>query len=118
MSTDTLGAVYGDGEVIVREGEMGNCMYVIQEGQVEVVVKQDGEEVRVRTLSKNDFFGEMAIFEHELRTATVRALGKARVLTIDKRNLLQGIHEDPSLAFRIIEMMSHRIRDLTERLVR
>jgi CRP/FNR family cyclic AMP-dependent transcriptional regulator len=118
VSTDTLGAVYQDGQVIVREGETGDCMYVIQEGQVEVVVKLDGEEARVRTLGKNDFFGEMAIFEHEVRTATVRALGEARVLTIDKRNFLRGIHEDPSLAFRIIEMMSHRIRDLTERLVR
>jgi CRP-like cAMP-binding protein len=58
----------------------------------------------------------MAIFEHEVRTATVRAVGEARVLTIDKKNFLRGIHEDPSLAFRIVETMSHRIRDLTDRL--
>jgi CRP-like cAMP-binding protein len=91
-------------------------MYVIQEGQVEVVAEHDGEEIRLRTLGNNDFFGEMAIFESEVRTATVRALGDTRVLTIDKRNFLQGIHEDPSLAFRIVETMSHRIRDLTDRL--
>jgi CRP-like cAMP-binding protein len=117
-TTDALGTVYRDGEAIIREGETGNCMYVIQEGRVEVLVKKDDQEVRVRTLGKNDFFGEMAIFEHEVRTATVRALGEARVLTIDKRNFLRGIHEDPSLAFRIVETMSHRIRDLTQKMVR
>ncbi len=113
---DKLGKVYRDGEVIVRQGETGKCMYVIQEGQVEVVAEHDGEEIRLRTLGNNDFFGEMAIFERELRTATVRALGDTRVLTIDKKNFLKGIHEDPSLAFRIVETMSHRIRDLTDRL--
>lgn len=117
-TTHTLGTVYRDGEEIIREGETGNCMYVIQEGRVDVLVKKDGQEVHVRTLGKNDFFGEMAIFEHEVRTATVRALGKARVLTIDKKNFLRGIHEDPSLAFRIVETMSHRLRDLTEKVAR
>lgn len=111
-----LGRLYRDGDVIVRQGETGNCMYVVQEGQVEAMSGSDGAEIRLRTLGKNDFFGEMALFEHEVRTATVRALGDARVLTIDKRNFLSGVHEDPSLAFRIVQTMSHRIRDLTNRL--
>ena len=113
-----VGQVYQDGQVIVRQGEMGKSMYVIQDGKVEVVAEHDGEEIRLRELGKNDFFGEMAIFENEVRTATVRAVGEARVLTIDKKNFLRGIHEDPSLAFRIVETMSHRIRDLTDRLGR
>lgn len=111
-----LGKLYRDGEVIVRQGQTGKCMYVIQDGQVEVIAERDGEEIRLRELGKNDFFGEMAIFENEVRTATVRAVGETRVLTIDKKNFLGGIHEDPSLAFRIVETMSHRIRDLTDRL--
>jgi len=113
-----LGKVYEDGELIVRQGETGKYMYVIQKGKVEVVAEHDGEEIHIRELGKNDFFGEMAIFEHEVRTATVRAVGEARVLTVDKKNFLNGIHEDPSLAFRIVETMSHRIKDLTDRLSR
>ena len=58
----------------------------------------------------------MALFEEEIRTATIRARGAARVLTIDKKNFLGGVHEDPSLALRIVQTMSHRIRDLTDRL--
>jgi len=112
----TLGKDYADREVIVRQGEPGNCMYVVQEGQVEAVAESDGREMRLRTMGPNDFFGEMALFGTEKRSCTIRAVGKARVLTIDKKSFLGGIQEDPSLAFRIVKVMSQRIRDLTERL--
>jgi CRP-like cAMP-binding protein len=113
-TTGALGRVYQDSEVIVRQGEVGDCMYVIQEGQVEVVVEKGGEEMRLAVRGEREFFGEMAIFEHEVRMATVRALGQARVLTVDKRNFLRRIHEDPSLAYRIIQTMSRRIRELSD----
>ena len=113
-----LGKEYKVGDVIVRQGEMGDCMFVIQKGEVEAVAEADGREIRLRKMGVNEFFGEMALFEQETRTATVRALGPTRVLTIDRKNLLRGIHEDPSLAFRMVETMSHRIRDLTDRLAK
>jgi CRP-like cAMP-binding protein len=88
-------------------------MYVIQEGQVEIIRELDDNRVRLAVRQKGDFFGEMAIFEHEVRSATVRALGNARVLTIDKKNFLRRIHEDPSLAYRMVQTMSRRIRELS-----
>jgi len=112
----SLGKQYQDGEVIVRQGDAGKCMFIVQRGEVEAVVEREGRELRLRKMGVNDFFGEMALFEREIRTATVRALGPTHVLTIDKKNFLGGIHEDPSLAFRIVQTMSHRIRDLTDRL--
>jgi len=112
----TLGREYKDGEVIVRQGEAGNCMYVIQEGEVEALAESNGREMRLRKLGPNDFFGEMALFGTENRSCTIRALGPARVMTIDKKSFLAGIQEDPSLAFRIVKVMSQRIRDLTGRL--
>ncbi|MFC2169993.1 cyclic nucleotide-binding domain-containing protein [Acidobacteriota bacterium] len=112
MITDALGSVYGNGEVIVRQGDAGDCMYEIQEGQVEVLQEKDGKEVRLAVLGEGDFFGEMSIFEHEVRSATVRALGEVRILTVDKKTFLRRIVEDPSIAFRITEKMSHRIREL------
>lgn len=114
----SLGKEYKDGEVIVRQGEVGKCMFVIQEGEVEAVAEADGKELRLRTMGPNEFFGEMALFEKEIRTATIRAIRPTRVLTVDKKNFLGGIHEDPSLAFRIVQTMSHRVRDLTERLAK
>ena len=111
-----LGKKYDKGEVIVRQGETGDCMFVIQKGEVEALTESNGKELSLRFLGPSEFFGEMALFEKEVRTATIRAVKPTRVLTIDKKNFLGGIHDDPSLAFRIVQTMSHRVRDLTERL--
>jgi hypothetical protein len=116
-SADTageLGSVYGDGEVIIRQGDQGDCMYVIQEGRADVIAEKDGVEVKLRELGEGEIVGEMAIFDRVTRSATVRAVGKARVLTVDKNTLLTRIHQDPSLAFHIVRTMSRRIRDLSE----
>ena len=118
MKTSDLGKVFGDGEVIVRQGEAGNVMYEILDGRVEVLQERNGKEVRLAVLTKGDFFGEMAIFEREVRSATVRAQEEVRVLTVDKKILLRRISEDPSLALRILERMSHRIREMDNELVR
>jgi CRP-like cAMP-binding protein len=118
MESGALGKTYNNGEMIVRAGETGDCMYVIQAGQVEVLQMKGDQEVRLAVMDEGDFFGEMALFEREVRSATVRALGEARVLTIDKRTFLRRVHEDPSLAYRLVQKMSQRIRKLNAELVR
>jgi len=118
LGTGALGKAYEDGEIILRQGELGGCMYVIQEGQVEVLLRKEEGEIRVALLNEGEFFGEMALFEPEVRSATVRAVGPVRVLTVDKRTLLARIHQDPSLAFRIVQSMSKRIRNTNEELIR
>lgn len=116
--TGALGKVYQDGEVIVRQGEVGDCMYVIQEGQVEVVAERGDGELRLNVLDAGELFGEMAVVERETRVATVRAVGATRVLTIDRKSFLRRIHEDPSLAYRIVQTMSRRIRELDAEVTR
>jgi len=113
-----LGKEYPDGAVIVHEGEKGDCMYVVQEGQVEVFVERDGAEVRLAVRGDGEFFGEMAVFEREVRSASVRTMGAARILTIDRKNLMRRVHEDPALAVRLVETMSRRIRELSNELAR
>jgi CRP-like cAMP-binding protein len=113
-----LGKIYQDGEVIVRQGEVGDCMYVVQKGKVEVVLETEGREIRLAELGEGELIGEMAIFDREVRMATVRAFGKARVLTVDERNFLRRVHEDPSLAYRLVRTMSQRIRELTAEIAR
>jgi len=113
MAQGGLGTTYGDGEIIARQGETGDCMYVIQEGRVAVILEENGVETVLRTAEVGEFIGEMAIFDREVRSATLRAVGTARLLTIDKKNFLKRIHKDPSLAFRLVQSMSHRVRDLS-----
>ena len=81
MGNRTLGKQYADQEIIIKQGDAGNCMYVIQEGRVEVIREGNGTELLLATLEEGDFFGEMAIFEREVRSATVRAKGKAIIAT-------------------------------------
>ena len=113
MSAEGMGRLYAKGEVIVRQGEIGDCMFAIQSGVLEVVRQDNKREVPLRQMEKGDIFGEMAIFEHEVRSATVRALSDARVLTIDKKTFLRRVQEDPSIAFNLVRVMSHRIRLLS-----
>jgi CRP-like cAMP-binding protein len=114
MKTGSLGKEYQSGEVIVEQGAEGDCMYVIQEGQVEIVLRDGDREVRLAIRGPGDIIGEMALFEREMRSADVRALGKARLLRIDKRNFMAQIHEDPTLAFRLVQMLSSRVRELSQ----
>lgn len=118
MQTNQLGREYKDGEVIIKQGDPGDCLYVVQSGKVEVLQENSGFEIKLAELGKEEFFGEMALFEHEVRSCTVRASGPVRVLTIDKKTLMGRIQSDPSLAFRILEKMSARIRDLDAELTR
>jgi CRP-like cAMP-binding protein len=118
MTEGALGRVYQNGEVIIYQGEVGNCMYIVQEGQVEVFVEKEGQEIQLELLGEGEIVGEMAIFENEVRSATVRATGQARLLTVDKKNFLRRVHEDPSLAYRIVQSMSHRIREMNKEVAR
>jgi len=119
MVGGALGKVYRDGESIVRQGETGDCMYVVQGGRVEVFQNSPIAGMQhLAFLEAGDFFGEMAVFEKELRSATVRASGEARVLRIDKKALLTRIREDPLLAVNLLKTMSHRIRNLNEEIAR
>jgi len=117
MKAGSLGKEYLEGEIVFRQGSEGECMFVILEGQVEVISESDGKFVRIAVLDKGDFFGEMAIFQKEARTATIRALADTRLLTIDKKAFLSRIEEDPSLAFRIVETLSRRVGKMTQALL-
>jgi CRP/FNR family cyclic AMP-dependent transcriptional regulator len=112
MGQGALGTLYGDGDTIVRQGEVGDCMYVVQSGEVEVVQATTRGEQRLAILGTGDFFGEMSVFEREVRSATVRALGEARALKVDKKTLLRRIKEDPLLAVNLLQTLSQRVRDL------
>ena len=116
MNERELGKTYKDGEVICEEGEEREDMFVIQSGEVTVTKNTQGGEVAIRTLKAGEIFGEMALFDKLPRSATVKALGEARILTVDKKGFIPRVSKDPSLAFNILKSMSQRVRKLTEEL--
>lgn len=117
MRDNLLGRLYNNGDVIARQGELGDCMYVVQRGRVQIVLERpDGSETPVGVIEEGDLFGEMAILEKQRRSATARAMGEARVLTVDRRTFLRRVKEDPTLALNILRSLSHRIRHMNQEL--
>jgi len=114
MKDSELGRVYAEGELIFKEGDEGDRMYVIQSGRVQIMKKTSSGDLTIATLGKGEIFGEMALFDRLPRSATAAALGEARILSIDKKKLFQTIDRDPTLVFKTLESMSRRIRRLDE----
>ncbi len=113
-----LGKKMRDGEILIRQGEAVDGIYVIKSGKVEVFRVQDGREIKLGELGNEDFFGEMASIGESAWRACVRSKGEAQVISIDQKFFLRKFHEDPSFAFRILLKMSRRIRMLSEELCR
>jgi CRP-like cAMP-binding protein len=110
----SLGKDYKDGDTIFEENSIGKEMYIILTGNAKVIKKKDGAGTTLATLEEGDFFGEMSLFDNSPRSATVKALGDIKLLEINQKNFLKKISRDPSLAFRMLEKMSQRIRNSDE----
>jgi len=103
-------AEYVTGEVIVREGEPGDELYLLVEGTVEVR-RQTGEgEVRLDTLGAGAYFGEMAVLDGSPRSATVVATSDVRALVLDGVRLRELVLEMPELAFDLLRVLAERVR--------
>lgn len=111
-----LGRQFSDGEIIIKQGEEGDCLFVIQQGKVAVIDETDGNEHKLAELKVSEFFGEMGLFEKDVRSCTIKAIGDTKVLTIDKKNFYRTIQKDPSIAYRLLEKMSFRLRETNKKL--
>ncbi len=98
------------GEFVFRENEPGAEMYIIQDGEVEIVKQLHGELRQVAVLEEGDFFGEMAILEDMPRTAAARALTSATLLRIDRTTFNQLIRHNPEISVRMLRKLCHRLR--------
>jgi CRP-like cAMP-binding protein len=106
-----------DGETVFREGEDTTEMFVLREGQIEIVKNVAGHEVRLALLGRGSFFGEMSLLEGLPRSATARSVGKSSLLVLRPGSLLLQIRRDPTFAFELLQQMSRRIRELNDKLV-
>jgi CRP/FNR family cyclic AMP-dependent transcriptional regulator len=106
-----------DGEVVVREGDAGRDMFVIEAGKVRITKVVGDDVVVLATLERGDFFGEMSLLESHPRDASAVALGPTRLLVIQPGGLLLRIRRDPTFAFEMLHKLSGRVRQLNARIV-
>jgi hypothetical protein len=113
----TQEAEYLAGEIILREGEPGEKLYLLLEGEVEIV--KDHGTPHQRTLAEMSavsYFGEMAILDSALRSATCVARSQARLLTLDGASLKALILQMPEISFAIFPTLTTRVRAAEARL--
>jgi small-conductance mechanosensitive channel/CRP-like cAMP-binding protein len=99
--------VYAPGETIIREGEQGASMFVVHRGGVEVQITDKGRTRVVSSLNEGDFFGEMALFTGEPRTANVVAAEETEVIEIGHVAVKYLFEANPDL----VESLTHTIAE-------
>ena len=99
------------GKVIFREGEEGDQMFIIQDGQVKVSRNIAGKEQVLAILGKGDFFGEMAIVTKVKRTATVTALRPVKLLAFDREGFVNMIAKNAKIALNVIDKLCRRLQN-------
>ena len=109
LGPDVYGVGYEKGELVCRQGDLGDTMYIIQSGAVEVSRQNGTEEVVLAILEPGDFFGEMALLDQFPRSATVKTLSRTRLLPLTRFSFLQRVGEDPGVSFHVIKVLSQRI---------
>jgi CRP/FNR family transcriptional regulator, cyclic AMP receptor protein len=104
-----FGREFRAGEVLFRQGERGDEMYVIQSGVVQILKKVGDDERPLATLGRGEFLGEMAILNDKPRTATAIVLEDARCLVIDAATLEQMIAKNTEIALRLVKKLARRL---------
>jgi Cyclic nucleotide-binding domain/FHA domain len=101
---------YKAGDTVFEEGQAGAEMFIIQEGEVEILKDSEGNSHQLALLEEGDFFGEMAILESLPRTATARAVTDCALVRIDRNSFDQLVKHDPEIAIRMLRKLSFRLR--------
>ncbi|MEN9722271.1 MAG: hypothetical protein RJB38_257 [Pseudomonadota bacterium] len=102
---------YDENEVILREGELGDRAYLIESGQVLVYLPKDGGEVPLKVLGKGEIFGEMALIDHSVRSASCRTLTAVRLLTVTQEQLLNRVQSADPVVRLLMRALLDRLRD-------
>jgi CRP/FNR family cyclic AMP-dependent transcriptional regulator len=106
---------YSKGAIIVNEGDEGTSLFVILSGSVKTFLSdENGKEVVLSTQGTGEYFGDLALFDDEPRSASVMALESCKVMIITKAQLREAIAEDPEIGFSLLHGLAKRVRILTE----
>lgn len=104
--------VFAPGEMVIRAGDPGSSMFVVHNGKVRVQVNDNGRPRTVATLNEGDFFGEMALFTGEPRTANVVALEETEVLEIGHAAMKRVFDTNPDLVESLSFIIAERRQGL------
>jgi CRP/FNR family transcriptional regulator, cyclic AMP receptor protein len=107
------------GQAVFREGDASDTCYVVREGQARAIrTHGDGRTITLANFGPGDIFGELAMFEDELRSATVEAIEQMSVVGVLGPDMRRLMSEHPQIAMRLVIGLGRRLRETNERLTR
>lgn len=110
---------YSDGEQIIRRGSLEQRMYIILSGKVQISINDGLKELKLMTLGKHDFFGEMTLFSDSPRTADAYAMGKVKLTYLDNiEEFDKFLKLNPSFSRRMAKTLVARIANTNEILLK
>ncbi|MFQ5703956.1 MAG: Crp/Fnr family transcriptional regulator [Gemmatimonadales bacterium] len=108
---------YPKNSVIVFEDDPGDALYVVNSGQVKVVlIGEDGREVILSVLGDGSFFGEMALIDDQPRSAHVIAMEDSRLLVLHRDDFHRCLEETPRIALGLLRQLSRRLRSADDKI--
>lgn len=100
------------GQVIIREGEVGDLFYVITEGHAEILIRDaDGAELILHEAGPGDFFGELSMLTNEPRSARIRAVNSVTTLALERDDFFEFFRTHPHAAIDVMVELGGRLRD-------
>ncbi len=107
------------GQAVFREGDASDTCYVVRDGHARAVrTNRDGRTITLAQFGPGDIFGELAMFEDELRSATVEAIEPMSVVAVLGPDMRRLMSEHPQIAMRLVIALGRRLREMNERLSR
>ena len=103
-------------ELLFKQGDPGEHMFIIQSGKIEVFLTTPKGEKSLAFYGPGDFFGEMAIIDKAPRSANARAVEETRVIMLDERTFDLHVQSNPAIVRKILKNMSNRLRDTNNQL--
>lgn len=116
LAEDCRLRLYAAGEVVIRRGEQGNELYVIDRGDVALSAEHDGRTIELATLSEGAFFGERGAMTGEPRIATATAATDLELLVVSHAALQRVVSEKPAIADVLTRALAERVRDVESKL--
>jgi len=115
VAADLIGACqtvrYADGQIILMQGVIGQRLYIVAEGTVEVAKRGEGKDETVLvTLGRGDCFGEMSILTGEVTSAEVRSRGKSAILSVGREALETLLLKRPVLSREFSKLLAERLK--------
>ncbi len=105
------------GQLVLREGDPGDSLYVVLEGELEVTKRQGSHDVLLALYEPGQFFGEMALLEQVPRSASVRTLQESRLLVISQAAFQSLLSCSPSAPLKILHTVTSRLRSTESMLI-